>query len=149
MSKELQILIAEDDSGHAQLIRKNIGRAGIGNRIIHFHDGQQLLEFLFHDKNAPHRTQNTSYLILLDIRMPRVDGLQVLEKIKADEKFKDIPVVVLTTTDDPIEIGRCYRLGCNTYIKKPLDYREFVEMIRELGLYLQVVELSSTNREND
>jgi len=142
-------LIAEDDSGHAQLIRKNIGRAGIGNRIIHFRDGQQLLEFLFRDKNVAHWSQDTSYLILLDIRMPRVDGIEVLEKIKADEQLKQIPVVVLTTTDDPIEIGRCYRLGCSTYIKKPLDYREFIEMIRELGLYLQVVSLSDPIREND
>ncbi len=78
-------------------------------------------------------------IVLLDINMPRVDGIKALRQIKSDPKTAHIPVIMLTTTDDPREIERCYRAGCNVYITKPVEYEAFVEAIRRLGLFLQVV----------
>ena len=141
MNEEVFILLAEDDTGHAELIRKNIVRAGISNKIFHFKDGQELLDFLFVDENAPHRKAEISYLILLDIRMPKVDGIEVLQTIKKDNELKKIPVIMLTPTDDPKEVELCHKYGCSNYVTKPVDYAKFVDVIRTLGFYLMVVKV--------
>ena len=135
------ILIAEDDDGHAGLIMRNLERAGLKNKLIRFEDGQQVLDFFYGAKATQSREKNQSYLLLLDIRMPKVDGVQVLSRIKTDSELKKIPVIMLTTTDDPKEIEKCYKLGCNNYIKKPIDYDRFIEAIRQLGLFLSIVEV--------
>jgi CheY-like chemotaxis protein len=145
MKKEVTILIAEDDMGHASLIRKNIIRAGISNTILHFKDGQELLDFFFKNENAPHRIGEVSYLLLLDIRMPKVDGVEVLRTIKKDPELKKIPTIILTTTDDPREVENCHQLGCSSYITKPVDYEKFVDVIKKLGLFLMVVEVPGIN----
>lgn len=145
MKKEVSILIAEDDMGHAALIRKNILRAGITNAILHFKDGQELLDFLFKKEDAPHRTTEVSYLLLLDIRMPKVDGVEALKYIKKDKEFRKMPVIMLTTTDDPREVENCHKLGCSNYITKPVDYEKFVDVIKKLGLFLMVVEVPGIN----
>jgi len=141
MKKEVIILIAEDDEGHATLIRKNLKRAGIHNRIVHLKDGQETLDYLFQKDNQKGRENGTPILLLLDIKMPRVDGIEVLRKVKADPELRKIPVVIITTTDDPREVERCHALGCSTYITKPIDYDKFVHAIRQLGLFLLVVEI--------
>ncbi len=141
MNEKVVILVAEDDMGHAGLIRKNLSRAGIVNTIIHFPDGQAVLDFLFQQGDPPHREPGVGYILLLDIRMPKVDGVQVLERLKSDPELCRIPVTMLTTTDDPREIDRCHRLGCNNYITKPIDYERFVRAIRQLGLFLAVVQV--------
>ncbi|ERP30864.1 response regulator [Chitinivibrio alkaliphilus] len=141
MKKEVRILIAEDDAGHAQLIRKNLSRAGIANPVIHFKDGQEVHDFLFRQGEGPHREQNTSYVLLLDIRMPKMDGTEVLEKIKNDHELCKIPVIMITTTDDPREVAHCHEMGCNSYITKPVEYDAFVKAIRQLGLYLSIVQV--------
>ena len=141
MKSEIVILIAEDDMGHASLIKKNLKRSGITNQIIHFKDGEEVLNFLFKRGGPPHRENDRSYLLLLDIRMPKVDGIEVLRQIKADNFLKKLPVTMLTTTDDPREIERCHELGCGTYIAKPIEYEKFVETIRQLGLLLSVVKV--------
>jgi CheY-like chemotaxis protein len=141
MRKEVTILIAEDDNGHAALIRKNIFRAGISNSILHFKDGQELLDFLYIRKDSPHRIREASYLLLLDIRMPKIDGVEVLRNIKKDTEFRKIPVIMLTTTDDPREVEHCHKLGCSNYITKPVDYEKFVDVIKKLGLFLMIVEV--------
>ncbi len=82
-----------------------------------------------------------SILLLLDIKMPKVDGVEVLRQLKADPRTNTIPVIMLTTTDDPRKVRRCYELGCNVYITKPVDYQAFIEAIRRLGLFLQVVQV--------
>ena len=82
-----------------------------------------------------------SYILLLDIRMPKVDGIEVLRQIKSDPELKKLPVIIITTTDDPDEIDRCHKLGCNNYLTKPVDYEEFVRAVRQLGLFLSAVEL--------
>lgn len=147
MKKEVIILIAEDDEGHASLIRKNLKRAGVSNEIHHFKDGQDILDFLMGTNNGQHRKSGTAYLLLLDIRMPKVDGVEVLRQIKGDEELCKMPVIMITTTDDPREVENCHRLGCSNYIAKPIDYEKFVESIKQLGLFLMVVEVPSINGE--
>jgi CheY-like chemotaxis protein len=144
MQKEIKILIAEDDEGHATLIKKNLNRSGIVNEITHFKDGQEILDFMTH-KNGKGLQKGISYLILLDIRMPKLDGIEVLRQIKSDELLKKIPVIMITTTDDPDEVEKCHQLGCNNYITKPIDYVKFVDVIRQLGLFLSIVEVPVSN----
>jgi CheY-like chemotaxis protein len=145
MRKEIHIIIAEDDDGHAALINKNLRRAGIENDIIRFADGQQVLDFLFRKGNGPHRKAGDSYLLLLDIRMPKVDGIEVLRQLKTDEELRKIPVIMVTTTDDPREVEHCHLLGCSNYITKPVDYEKFVNAIRQLGLFLMIVQVPAVN----
>lgn len=147
MNQEVIILIAEDDEGHALLIRKNLTRAGITNRIMHFKDGQEVLDFLFCRGDGPQRKAGDAYVLLLDIRMPKLDGTEVLEQLKADPELRKIPVVMITTTDDPREIDRCHQLGCSNYITKPVEYDGFVNAVRQLGLFLAVVQVPSINSE--
>jgi len=135
------ILIAEDDMGHASLIQKNLRRAGIKNEFIHFKDGQYALDFLFMKTEEHSRIDGTPYLLLLDINMPRVDGVEVLRRVKDDKELKKMPVIMLTTTDDPREVERCHNLGCNSYVAKPVDYECFVEAIQKLGLFLMVMKV--------
>ncbi len=136
--QEVVILLAEDDLGHARLIEKNLRRANITNKIVVVHDGQAVVDYLFASQEGEeHRP--LPLLVLLDLNMPVLDGYQVLQRMKADERTKRIPVVILTTTDDPREVGRCYDLGCNVYITKPVDYAQFSEAVRQLGLFLSVV----------
>ncbi len=139
--QELNIIIAEDDEGHASLIIKNLKRAGFRNNFIHFKDGQEVLDFLFFNGEGPHRVSGKSYLLLLDIRMPKVDGVEVLRRIKEDSELSKLPVIMVTTTDDPREIENCHNLGCNVYITKPVDYEQFTDAVKKLGLFLKVVKV--------
>jgi CheY-like chemotaxis protein len=145
MKGEMVILIAEDDMGHASLIQKNLRRAGINNEIVHFKDGEEALDFLFNGKDERHLVNGKSYLMLLDIRMPKVDGVEVLRRVKEDPGLKRMPVIMITTTDDPREVQHCHELGCSSYITKPIDYDNFVQAIRQLGLFLMVVEVPEIN----
>ncbi len=143
--EELTIIVAEDDEGHASLITKNLNRAGISNHIMLFKDGQDVLDFLFLKGKGPHREHGKSYLLLLDIRMPKVDGVEVLRQIKTDSELSKMPVIMVTTTDDPREVDNCHKLGCSVYITKPLDYEKFTDAIRKLGLFLKIVSLPVLN----
>lgn len=144
---ELSVLIAEDDDGHARLIEKNLTRAGLQNRMTRFANGQAVLDFLFRRGPGPHRLADTAYLLLLDIRMPQVDGVEVLRQVKQDPQLRKIPVIMLTTTDDPREVERCHAIGCSSYIVKPVDYEKFAEAIKNLGLYISLVEVPEINGE--
>jgi len=147
MKREVVILIAEDDEGHAALIKKNLKRTGIINEIIVFKNGQDTLDFLFKKGKGPHRIKRTPYLLLLDIRMPKVDGEEVLRQVKQDKELRKMPVIMITTTDDPREIETCHALGCSNYVTKPVDYDKFVDAIKKLGLFLLVVEVPTINGE--
>lgn len=129
------ILIVDDDEGHAILIRENLEAAGLTNRMEHFRDGQAILDFFSQSTRGEHQ----SYLVLLDIRMPKIDGIEVLRRLKADPELGKLPVIMLTTTDDTREVERCYELGCNVYIQKPVDYDRFAEAIRRLGLFVTLL----------
>ena len=141
MNRDVVLLIADDDAGHARLIEKNLRRAGLSNPILRFEDGQQILDFIFQRGDGQKRTADTPYLLLLDIRMPKVDGVEVLRQLKADAELRKIPVCMLTTTDDPREVERCHALGCNNYIVKPVDYEKFSEAITSLGLFISLVQV--------
>jgi CheY-like chemotaxis protein len=134
------IVMIEDDEGHARLIEKNIRRAGISNAIRHFTDGGTALDFLFNAPDGP--ALNGPALILLDLNLPDMSGTDILVRIKAEgSPLRRTPVVVLTTTDDKVEIQRCYDLGCNVYITKPVNYESFATAIRQLGLFLSVIQV--------
>jgi len=145
MKKEVTILLAEDDEGHSTLITKNLKRAGIENEMIIFKDGEETLDFLFQRGDGKVRKSNHPYLLLLDIRMPKIDGIEVLKQIKEDDELKKMPVIMITTTDDPREIEKCHLLGCSNYVTKPIDYEKFVDSIKQLGLFLLVVEIPEIN----
>ena len=136
----VNIIMIEDDEGHARLIEKNIRRAGISNDIHHFTDGTSALDYLYEAPDGP--AHNGPALILLDLNLPDMSGTDILSRIKADgNPLKRTPVVVLTTTDDKIEIQRCYDLGCNVYVTKPVNYDSFADAIRQLGLFLSVIQV--------
>jgi CheY-like chemotaxis protein len=135
----LLIVLAEDDDGHASLVQRNLERAGLANGIQRLKDGQEALDFLRSEGAYAGRNTSQPVLLLLDIKMPRVDGTEVLRQLKSDLRTALIPVIMLTTTDDPREIQRCYELGCSVYITKPVAYQAFVEAVKRLGLFLQVV----------
>jgi CheY-like chemotaxis protein len=142
---EVVIVIAEDDEGHAALIKRNLKRAGILNEIVHFKDGQDTLDYLFRRGEGPHWKSGTAIVLLLDIRMPKVDGIEVLRQVKQDEELCKIPVIMVTTTEGPHEVEKCHAIGCNNYVTKPVDYDKFVKAIRQLGLFLTVVEIPKIN----
>lgn len=139
--KDIIILIAEDDDGHAELISEGLRDTGLKNEIIRFQDGLDLWNYLTSQCRDDMLENNQEFLILLDINMPRMDGVTVLEKIKSDICLKDIPVMMLTTTDDPREIEKCYQLGCNVYITKPVVFIKFAEILQRLGLFLQIIKV--------
>lgn len=137
--RPVNIIMVEDDEGHARLIEKNIRRAGINNGICHFTDGGSALDYLFNHPEGP--AKNGPALILLDLNLPDMSGTDILARVKSDEHLKRTPVVVLTTTDDKLEIERCYDLGANVYITKPVNYESFADAIRQLGLFLSVIQV--------
>ena len=139
--KDIIILIAEDDDGHAELIIEGLRDSGLNNEINRFSDGLELWDYLQSQCREDMLENNQEFLILLDINMPRMDGITVLEKIKNDVCLKDIPVMMLTTTDDPREVEKCYQLGCNVYITKPIEFIKFAEILQRLGLFLQIIKI--------
>ena len=145
-AEPILIVLVEDDDGHADLVERNLKRAGLANGIHRLRDGQEAIDYVQGKGAYSGRTANQPTLLLLDIKMPRVDGVEVLRQLKSDPQTALIPIIMLTTTDDPREIQRCYELGCSVYITKPVDYQAFVEAINRLGLFLQVVRIPDTNR---
>ncbi len=138
--QSVTIIMIEDDEGHARLIEKNIRRAGVSNEIRHFADGTSALQYLFKGDSGP--ALNGPALVLLDLNLPDMSGTDILIRMKSDDSpLKRTPVVVLTTTDDKVEIERCYDLGANVYITKPVNYENFAQAIRQLGLFLSVIQL--------
>ncbi len=135
------ILLVEDDPGHALLIEKNLRRAGIANRILKLDTGQKAVDFLLKQGEYRNDVQPMPVLLLLDLNLPVLDGYQVLSIIKKDDRTRTIPIVILTTTDNPHEVARCYELGCNVYITKPVKYEKFSEAIRRMGLFLSIVKV--------
>ena len=141
MSETPTILITDDDDGHAFLIEDNLRRSGVNAPFLRFSDGQEVLDFLFGRTTEPAFEHNGPYLLLLDIRMPKVDGVTVLRQIKAEPRLHKLPVIMVTTTDDPREVDRCHELGCNVYMQKPVSYDGFAAAIAKLGQFVTLLQL--------
>src|SRR5205085_2933277 len=133
--------IAEDDDGHAHLIERNLKRSGVANHLVRVADGQEALDYIRCVGKYVDRARNHPLLLLLDINMPRMSGVDVLRELKDNGTTCNIPVIVLTTTDDPREVERCYQLGCSVYITKPVEYDAFIEAVKRLGMFLQIVKV--------
>jgi CheY-like chemotaxis protein len=142
--KPVTIIMIEDDEGHARLIEKNIRRAGVNNEIVPFTNGTSALDHLFGADGSGLVSAGRQLLILLDLNLPDMTGVDILARIKSNEHLKRSPVVVLTTTDDSREIQRCYDLGANVYITKPVNYEGFANAIRQLGLFFSVIQIPET-----
>ena len=141
MTSQATIIMIEDDVGHARLIERNIRRSGVNNEIVPFTNGTAAMNYLF-GKNGDGQVQRgQALLILLDLNLPDMTGIDILRQIKQSKLLKAAPVVVLTTTDDSHEIKRCYELGCNVYITKPVNYESFAHAIRQLGLFVSVIQV--------
>ena len=138
---DIMILLVEDDDGHAELIRDCLKDSGLVNPVRRFRDGQEIIDYLFGGEEVKKELAG-GYLVLLDIRIPKVDGQEVLRRIKSDARLKSLPVVMLTTTDDPREVQASYRMGCNAYLTKPVDYENFTEMIRYLGQFIRILRIA-------
>ncbi|MBR1149186.1 MULTISPECIES: response regulator [unclassified Bradyrhizobium] len=141
MSNPVTIIMIEDDEGHARLIERNIRRSGVNNEIIPFTSGTAALKYLFGNDGTGLAHKGNALLILLDLNLPDASGIDILKQVKDNKYLKATPVVVLTTTDDSHEIKRCYDLGCNVYITKPVNYESFANAIRQLGLFFSVIQV--------
>ncbi len=139
MKKNPVIILAEDDDGHAGLILSSLKDAGITNDVLCFENGEDTLDFLFKRGNGPYREEGVFYVLLLDIRLPGIDGTEVLRQIKKDKWVNNIPVIMLSVSDDPEEIEQCRRLGCDNYFVKQTTFKKFSMTIEQLGLYLNNV----------
>lgn len=129
MNNVVEVLLVEDNPDDAELTIRTLKKHNLANNLLHLEDGQEALDFLFDEGNRIPR------LILLDLKMPRVDGIEVLRKIKSDVKRKIIPVVVLTSSKEESDIVESYKLGVNAYIVKPVNFEQFVKAVAELGLF--------------
>jgi CheY-like chemotaxis protein len=144
MSNPVTIIMIEDDEGHARLIERNIRRSGVNNAILPFTNGTDAVGYLFGPDGSGTERNGQALLILLDLNLPDMTGIDILKRVKENKHLKSTPVVVLTTTDDSQEIKRCYELGCNVYITKPVNYESFANAIRQLGLFFSVIQVPPT-----
>lgn len=144
-ARPVVIVMVEDDEGHARLIERNIRRAGVNNEIIPFTNGTDALKYLLGADGSGEESASRSLLVLLDLNLPDMTGVDILAKVKSNAHLKRSPVIILTTTDDQREIQRCYDLGANVYITKPVNYEGFANAIRQLGLFLSVMQVPSTD----
>jgi CheY-like chemotaxis protein len=141
MSKPVTIIMIEDDEGHARLIERNIRRSGVNNEIVPFTNGTEAVNYLFGKDGTGEQHKGNALLILLDLNLPDMTGIDILRRVKENKFLKYAPVVVLTTTDDSQEIKRCYELGANVYVTKPVNYENFANAIRQLGLFFSVIQV--------
>lgn len=144
MSTPVTIIMIEDDEGHARLIERNIRRSGVNNEILPFTNGTAAMRYLFGRDGSGLDHKGEALMILLDLNLPDMTGIEILRWVKENKYLKSTPVVVLTTTDDSQEIKRCYELGCNVYITKPVNYESFANAIRQLGLFFSVIQVPPT-----
>jgi CheY-like chemotaxis protein len=135
------LLVVEDDPGHARLIERNLRRAHLPYALVLLGDGQAVLDYVASARDAGGAHPLPPCLVLLDLNLPGRSGIEVLARLKRDPQTRHIPVIVFTTTDDPHEIARCYALGCNAYITKPIAYDQFVAVLQQLSGLLTIIAL--------
>ncbi len=140
MPTQIEILLVEDNSADAEMTIQALNRNNLANKLLHVKDGAIALDYLFAEGEYEGREVSARpKLILLDLKMPKVTGIEVLEKIRADDRTKSIPVVVLTSSKEDPDIKKCYDLGVNSYVVKPVEFEDFQKAIAELGLYWMIV----------
>jgi len=147
--KPITILLVEDDDGHARLLERNLRRGGIVNRLVRVSDGQEAVDYL--ERVAPYADEGQYPLpgvIFLDVRMPRLDGFEVLGRIKSNHELRTIPVIMVTSTDNQREIDRAYELGANGYVVKPVNMEAFMDRVVRLGMFVEVIELPAMGGQN-
>lgn len=136
LANGVEILLVEDNPTDAELAMVALKERNLANRLVWVKDGAEALDFLFATGvYAKRNIENSPKVVLLDLRLPKVDGLEVLRRIKADERTRRIPVVVLTSSKEDRDVAECYSLGVNSYIGKPVEFDEFARVVSELGLY--------------
>ena len=140
MNKEVEILLVEDNASDAEMTIDALKQHNLANNLLHLKDGAAALDFIFCEGIYAHRQiLNTPRLILLDLKMPKIGGLEVLQKIRAEERTRKIPVVILTSSKEDPDIQKCYDMGANSYVVKPVEFDEFQKAISDLGLYWMMV----------
>jgi len=137
---QVEILLVEDNPDDAMLSIMAIEESRVVNKIIHLKDGADALDYIFHaGKYASQPVDNHPKIILLDLKMPKISGLEVLRRLKADDEMKKIPVIVFTSSNEDPDVKECYSLGVNSYVVKPLNFSQFKKAVNEIGLYWAVL----------
>ncbi len=142
VKEDATILLVEDDHGHARLIEKNLRRHSVSNNIVILNNGKDAEDFIFKKGEYEGVNRPENLIVFLDLNLPVVNGYDVLKKIKNNEATKNMPVIILTSLLDPHEVARCYELGCNALIAKPVEPEEFADAIKKLGQFLSIVKVS-------
>ena len=137
MQTESEIILVEDNMSDADLVMRALRKNNLVNNVLHLQDGQQALDHIF--GNSENKMLIQPKLIILDLKMPKVNGLEVLEQLKLDELTKSIPVVILTSSTEDPDLEKCYRLGANSYVVKPVVFDDFIKAIAHVGLYWLLV----------
>ncbi len=135
---DLTLVLVDDDPAHSTLIKRNLLKCGFKNEMVLLNSGQQVLDYIFSQGEYKNRGQLQKIVILLDINMPGINGMEVLKILKSSDQTRKIPIFMLTTTDEPSEIEECFRLGCNAYLIKPVEHKEFAIKIQQLGQFLML-----------
>jgi len=147
MNQNVVILLAEDNLGHAKLTKKHLKRAGLKNTVIHFKNGEELLNFLKEKAVSYNFSEiGQSYFIIMELKMPIIDGFKALEVLKTNDNYALIPIVIYSTSDDPMEIYKCYQKGCNGYVVKPVLSKDFADFIKNLVSYLKIIQIPIINK---
>ncbi|HZJ35683.1 MAG TPA: response regulator [Gillisia sp.] len=140
MYDEIEILLIEDNASDAEMTVRALKKSGIANKLLHLKDGAEALDFIFAKGNySDRKVVNGPKVVILDLKMPKVSGIEVLQKMKSDERTRKIPVVVLTSSKEDPDIKECYALGVNSYVVKPVDFDQFYKAISELGFYWLII----------
>ncbi len=135
-ANRLDILLVEDNASDAELCLRALKKNNLANKLFWVKDGAEALDYIFGDgEYADREVENGPHVILLDLRLPKVDGLEVLQKLKSDERTKVIPVVILTSSDEDRDVVESYKLGANSYIPKPVEFDQFARVVAEMGMY--------------
>ena len=133
---EVEVLLVEDNPSDAELTMRALKKRNLANKLFHAKDGAEALDFVFaQGPFANRRVENGPKVVLLDLKLPKVDGLEVLQRIKSDERTKKIPVVVMTSSREDKDLARCYECGVNGYVVKPVEFEDFSRAVSELGFY--------------
>ena len=136
--QHIEILYAEDNPADAELTLRTLKQKRIANHIVWVKDGAELLDFVFTRGDYANRGNGMPRMILLDLKMPRVDGIDALKELKSDERTRRIPVVMMTSSHEEVDLIRSYELGVNSYVVKPMDFDKFADSVTEVGLYWMV-----------